>query len=227
MSGTGDEWQNPIADSTAFEVEPTPPQHSMLSAITLNQGQLSEDDLVDLTYAFQAADMSKEGKLNFEEFQFMLDVMGCDLEADRARQLMADAKADFAAWLRTTDDNTRTECKKIWDAYDKDKNGVLDTDEINAIIVALQNQGFTPKALAKREQETDWEFEQFCACVYPFLAHAFSALIAIATSLNVQMVYAFGTGALVHHTNDLATQLALWVCDGMFVQLVRRGRQPE
>ena len=164
---SGDEWQNPIADGAMLKDEPQPASPtSLVESIELNRCDLSEDELVDLTYAFQAADMSGEGKLSFEEFCFLLDVMGCDLGPERTRQLMADAKAGFATWLKTTDQRSRARCKKAWDNYDTNQDGTMDLNELNAVVAELRKQGFTPRTLSQEDLAGEgMGFEDFCACV--------------------------------------------------------------
>ncbi len=159
-----DEWENPIADGASFEIEPSPVSN-MSDTIGLNQVELSDEELVDLTYAFKAADMSGEGKLSYEEFCFLLDVMGCDLDAEQSRQLMADAKSGFATWLKTTDDRSREECRKIWETFDANHDGKLDLNEVNAVIVELRRQGFTPSILSPEDVGGGLKFEEFCTCV--------------------------------------------------------------
>ena len=173
---SGDEWQNPIADSESPPASPG----SLAETIDLNRCDLSEDELVDLTYAFQAADMSGEGKISFEEFCFLLDVMGCDIGPERTRQLMADAKAGFATWLKTTDKRSRAQCKKAWDNFDTNHDGTMDLNELNAVVAELQKQGFTPSSLSQDDLEDGgMGFDDFCACVCLWARACFIAFIAV------------------------------------------------
>ena len=91
-----DEFPNPVADG-AFKVKPM--QNSsdgqsvaeMINSIELG---VSEDELADLTYAFQAADTGGDGVLGMEEFHWMLEAMGCGLNEEQTRKLAMDAKAN-------------------------------------------------------------------------------------------------------------------------------------
>jgi Ca2+-binding EF-hand superfamily protein len=167
------EWDNPMATSTdggAFEVEPMGPMDavdessSVSTMIGLNQTDLSDDELTDLTYAFQAADMSAEGRLSLEEFHFMLEVMSSGMDLDQTRVLMAEAKAGFATWLKTSYERSREQCLKVWNAFDANQDNKLDLDEINAVIARLKEQGFSPKSLAPEDvADGSIDFDQFCA----------------------------------------------------------------
>ena len=161
---SGEDWENPIADAQPFEVEPQRPANAKM--MIGNQSDLSEEELVDLTYAFQAADISQEGRLNCEEFHFMLEIMGCELDQEQSRKLMTDAKAGFATWLKTTDDSSRDQCRKVWDTFDTNHDGRMDYKEISGVIGELKKQGLTPSALSEESLGVKgWNFDEFCTCV--------------------------------------------------------------
>lgn len=116
--------------------------------IAANEEAISEAELEDLTYAFQAADMDGGGSICINEFELMLTVMGCDdLDTDVARHLILDAKKSFAGWLRMADEKNMANCERIWSDYDADKSGSMDLGEINSVISALRNLGSDVGAL--------------------------------------------------------------------------------
>eukprot|EP01048_Picozoa_sp_COSAG05_P027113 COSAG05_NODE_7748_length_773_cov_2.127596_1_plen_112_part_01 len=81
------EMENPLA---------TKLQESPQSAIEANQSAMTEDELNDLTYAFQAADMDGGGAIDEEEFALMLAVMGCEIDAESVKRVINEAKEGFA-----------------------------------------------------------------------------------------------------------------------------------
>lgn len=65
---------------------------------------LSEDDLSDLTYAFQACDADRGGTIDVSELHAMLDVLGAPgLTMELVRQLFVDSKKDFYEWRKSHD----------------------------------------------------------------------------------------------------------------------------
>eukprot|EP01043_Picozoa_sp_COSAG02_P038527 COSAG02_NODE_2978_length_7629_cov_3.880478_7_plen_217_part_00 len=161
-----DEFSNPVADG-AFEVEPKPNRDpsegtSVAGMINLVEHGLSEDELTDLTYAFQAADTGGDGTLSLEEFHWMLEVMGCGLNEQQTQKLAKEAKANFATWLKTADDSHMEECRKAWDVFDSNHDGKMDLDELNEVIKHLRAQGFNPKPLAKADlADGAMDFDEF------------------------------------------------------------------
>ena len=174
--GMSEEFENPVADSS-FEIEPmqlprvqtasgttlVADSSSVATMISLNEAEISEDELTDLTYAFQAADMSADGKLSLDEFHWMLEVMECGLDMETTRKIVEQAKANFATWLRTSDDSHREECLKVWKAFDANGDQKMDADELNAVIKQLQQQGFSPKPIHKDDLADGFlDFDEFC-----------------------------------------------------------------
>ena len=65
---------------------------------------LSEDDINDLTYAFQACDADRGGTIDVSELHAMLDVLGAPaLTVEQVQQLFVDAKRDFHEWRKAHD----------------------------------------------------------------------------------------------------------------------------
>lgn len=148
---SADEFANPMAGAS-FGVEiPQSIGSSVAEMIELNEVAISDDELADLTDAFQAADTGGDGALSLDEFHWILEVMGCELDEEQTRKLAAEAKANFATWLKTSDDSHMDECRKAWDAFDANQDGKLDVHELNEVIKHLQAQGFSPKVLAKAD----------------------------------------------------------------------------
>lgn len=146
---SADEFANPMV-VIGVEIAQYPGS-SVAEMIELNEVAISDDELADLTDAFQAADTGGDGALSLDEFHWMLEVMGCELDEEQTRKLAAEAKANFAAWLKTSDDSHMDECRKAWDAFDANQDGKLDVHELNGVIKHLQAQGFSPKVLAKAD----------------------------------------------------------------------------
>ena len=88
------EMENPMVDP------PRPAGTSISQMIAMNESEMSEDELTDLTYAFQAADMNGEGQLNVEEFHTMLDVMGCEISYEECQAVIKDVRRDPGALAR-------------------------------------------------------------------------------------------------------------------------------
>jgi hypothetical protein len=86
------EMENPMVDP--------PAETSISQMIAMNESEMSEDELTDLTYAFQAADMNGEGQLNIEEFHTMLDVMGCEISYEECQAVIKDVRRDPGALAR-------------------------------------------------------------------------------------------------------------------------------
>jgi hypothetical protein len=125
-----DGFNNPLSDTPPFEVENG---SSVASMIVANETTMSAEELQDLTSAFTAADLNGEGILNFDEFFMMQQVMGCDMSPEQCRALMKESKADFAIWLKSSDESHTEHCRKVWDEYDTNNDGSMDLDEINVV----------------------------------------------------------------------------------------------
>ena len=96
----GDEFDNPLKQPPAETGEQQVDTDEGMSAaemIAANESGMTEDELADLTYAFQAADMDGGGAIDDEEFSMMLSVMGCDIEPAQVQKVIADAKEGFKA----------------------------------------------------------------------------------------------------------------------------------
>lgn len=159
-----DEFANPVADGPAFEVEPMPGAGSVAGMLSLNEASISIDELADLTFAFQAADMNGDGVLSLDEFHWMLEVMGCGLSVEQTRTIASEAKANFATWLKASDETNVEECRKIWVAFDASQDDKMDANELNAVVQQLRAQGFSPKPVSQADLTDGYlNFEAFCA----------------------------------------------------------------
>lgn len=124
-----------VADFTGME-EPE------VDAIEANESAMTEDELEDLTYAFQAADMDGGGAIDPEEFSLMLNVMGCTISMDQVKAVITDAKKGFGEWLQLADAANVAKCQRIWTEYDDDKSGTMDLGELN--VSSLHNLHSSP-----------------------------------------------------------------------------------
>jgi hypothetical protein len=72
--------------------------------IALNQSEMTENELTDLTYAFKAADMDGGGSIDPTEFGVMMAVMGVPLAMMTINRILGEAKSGFAAWIKMSDE---------------------------------------------------------------------------------------------------------------------------
>ena len=63
--------------------------------------ELNNDELSDLTFAFQACDVDGEGTIDVDELHSMLALLGTELSMEETAALMKKAKQDFKDWLAT------------------------------------------------------------------------------------------------------------------------------
>ena len=165
----GDEFDNPLK---APAPTPEPAEEgavgeggmSASDMIAANESGMTEDELSDLTYAFQAADMDGGGAIDEDEFSMMLSVMGCDISVEQVRAVISEAKAGFKAWVKMADEENLAKCKAVWDKYDDDKSGTMDLREINNVIKALQDMGFNPSPMSASDMaDGELDFDEFSA----------------------------------------------------------------
>ena len=140
----GDEFDNPMKAGE-------PEEMSAAQMIAANESGMSEDELADLTYAFQAADMDGGGAIDEEEFSMMLSVMGCDISIEQVRKVIGDAKEGFSAWVKMADAENVAKCQRVWEEYDDDNSGTMDLREVNNVIAALQAMGFDPAPMSEAD----------------------------------------------------------------------------
>lgn len=140
---------------TGPELDPEPsalkPRLSTQEMIDSNAPSMTEDEMTDLTYAFQAADMDGSGAIDAQEFQMMLEVMGAQITTSQVRELIRNAKVGFRAWLEASNQENRTKIQEIWDEFDEDNSGTMDIREINAVIGRLQEMGYKPTPMSSKD----------------------------------------------------------------------------
>jgi hypothetical protein len=110
--------------------------------------------------------MDGGGAIDAEEFNLMLEVMGCQIDTAQVREprgwvwtlyhlsrstgardlpqvnaVMGEAKEGFAEWLRLADEENIAKCRKVFDEFDDDDSGTMDLQEINAVISKLASMG--------------------------------------------------------------------------------------
>jgi Ca2+-binding EF-hand superfamily protein len=129
---------------------------------------MSEEELAELTYAFQAVDMDGGGAIDAAEFGMMLAVMGCALGAPKVAAIMAEAKAGFKAWKLLADGANAAKCRQVWEQHDADRSGTLDAKEVAAVMAQLRQQGARVEGAPDLGGGGELGFERFCAW---FIAH--------------------------------------------------------
>lgn len=160
--------RNPMEDSGDEDDDddenPDMPHRSVRQMIIDNESPLSEEELSQLTYAFQACDFDGSASINLEEFETMLEVLGCeDVAVEVIHRLVRAAKAGFAAWKKVADQEAVAVLREIWDLFDQDKSGTLDHKECQMVISSLRSRGFSPDAFHKADVATDGiDFDEFC-----------------------------------------------------------------
>ena len=85
---------------------------------------LMEDELSDLTYAFQAMDTDSSGTIEPEELHAMMSVLGADVDFGTILQLFRDTKEEFLRWL-----DSQKHRKHLPHFMKHDKNARHDTNE--------------------------------------------------------------------------------------------------
>ena len=109
----------------------------------------TDGELSDLTYAFQAVDMDGGQYIDLNELSLMLEVMGCEVSKEQVQSIITQAKAGFAEWVETKDNETLARCSDVWKNVDTDNSGSLGPKEIASVISNLRSQGFRVKAFSK------------------------------------------------------------------------------
>ena len=96
------EFSNPLSARTTAVIQQgadggDADQPTALDAIAANESEMTEDELEDLIYAFQAADMDGGGAIDADEFGLMLQVMGCEITEEQVAKCIEDARIGYAA----------------------------------------------------------------------------------------------------------------------------------
>jgi hypothetical protein len=60
---------------------------------------LTDDELSDLAFAFQACDSDEDGWIKVEDLRAIFVALGADISSDQVRELVVDAKLHFREWL--------------------------------------------------------------------------------------------------------------------------------
>lgn len=106
--------------------------------------------------------MDGGGAIDEEEFSMMLRVMGCEISGEQVKKAIADAKEGFAAWVKMADAENLAKCKRVWEEYDDDNSGTMDLREINNVIKALQDMGFSPSPMSAADMaDGELDFDEF------------------------------------------------------------------
>ena len=132
--------------------------------IAANAAAMSEDELTDLTYAFNAADMDGGGAIDGDEFAMMLSVMGCEISPAQVERVIKEAEQGFAAWMKAADEENVKKCTAVWDEFDADKSGTMDRTEINLMLGKLREMGFSPTPISEADMnDGELSFDEFVA----------------------------------------------------------------
>eukprot|EP01050_Picozoa_sp_SAG11_P006512 SAG11_NODE_508_length_8874_cov_5.205812_2_plen_114_part_00 len=92
------DFDNPLSAKQSVDLDfNTGGGTSAAEMIAANDANMTEEELADLTYAFQAADMDGGGAIDSDEFAMMLAVMGCIISMEEVKEVIKDAKDGFAA----------------------------------------------------------------------------------------------------------------------------------
>ena len=154
--------QNPLAQSQTLSADGD--EMSTAQMIAMNESEMTEDELSNLTYAFQAADMDGGGNIDADEFQTMMTVMGGDLDNDAVSRVISNAKSGFRAWLALADEENIAKAKAVWEECDEDKSGTMDLREVNLVITKLQAMGCNPTPMAAADMaDGEIDFDEFKA----------------------------------------------------------------
>ena len=100
----GDEFDNPLK---APAPTPEPAEEgavgeegvSASDMIAANESGMTEDELSDLTFAFQALDIDGNGTIEPRELHAMMAVLGAEVESDVIADLFRHTKAEFLGWV--------------------------------------------------------------------------------------------------------------------------------
>jgi hypothetical protein len=84
---------SPAAASAVFETEAIPDSFADLDH------ELTDDELSDLTYAFQAMDVNNDGTIEPPELHAMMRVLGAEPSIADVEQLFFDCKKEFVLWM--------------------------------------------------------------------------------------------------------------------------------
>lgn len=106
---TVDEWMDAVSTAAKLFAKPAYVEGSDQiehAHVADFECHLSEDDISDLTYAFQACDADRGGTIDVLELHAMLDVLGApNLSLELVHQLFADCKKHFYEWRKDHDSN--------------------------------------------------------------------------------------------------------------------------
>ena len=87
-------------DGGIFESEGTR-EPATETNVAAHEHELTEDELSDLTFAFQACDLDDAGTIAPDELHAMLSVLGAEIDEEVCIALMKEAKQEFKQWLAT------------------------------------------------------------------------------------------------------------------------------
>ena len=137
---------------------------STAQMIKANEEEMTEDELADLTYTFQAADMNAAGVIDANEFSTMLHVMGAELGMDEVLEIISEAKTSFKTWKKMADEENVDKVKAIWAEYDTNGDDAMDLKEITAVIDKLKELGADPNPINKADmRDGELSFDEFMA----------------------------------------------------------------
>ena len=161
---------NPMLSAAAEEGDGEDEEHqSTAQMIHANASEMTDEELAELTYAFQAADMKGAGVIDADEFSTMLSVMGVEIPMEQVLAVMGEAKDGFSTWKKMADDEAVGKCRSVWEEFDRDSSGTMNLHEIGQVIAKLCELGYDPDPISSEDMaDGELDFDEFSAW---FLQH--------------------------------------------------------
>ena len=97
------EYDNPISDTFEDEAAESPSKASMDQKTADLDHDLTDDELSDLTFAFQAMDGDNSGTIELPELLAMMSVLGAEVSDADVKELFQSCKVEFMTWMNSHD----------------------------------------------------------------------------------------------------------------------------
>ena len=102
VNPTADTFESEVVGDASFEKEDRSPkklQAVQEANVADLDHELTDDEISDLTYAFQAMDVSNDGTIEPPELHAMMRVLGAEPSIADVEQLFFDCKKEFEEWM--------------------------------------------------------------------------------------------------------------------------------